>query len=84
MGKKINTTIFERVVSVTYPYLGPASKRFVSRQVKNHLNKDPEELKAKDLTQLIDWFTQAMGHLSEDTKLVKKYAAELKVLANDK
>jgi hypothetical protein len=78
MGKKADATIMAEVVQVTYTYLGPAADRFVSRQVRNHLGKNPEELCKEDLAQLMDWFILAMGHLSEDSSMVVKYAAELR------
>lgn len=80
--KSATTTFFEEVVDVTYVYLGPAANRFVARQVRNHLDKKPEQLRRQDLVQLIDWFTLAMALLSEDTKLVKKYSTELRSLAS--
>jgi hypothetical protein len=84
MGTRPATNVFDQVVEVTYPYLGPATNRFVTRQIQHHLNKRPEQLRQKDLVHLIDWFTQAMAHLSEDTHLVKKYSDELNSIAAKK
>lgn len=75
--------LYNEVVVVTYDYLGPAADRFVSRQIKNHLHKEPEQLRKKDLKNLIDWIKIAMSLLSDEDTLVAKYIAELQALAND-
>lgn len=75
--------MYERVVITTHEYLGPAADRFVTRQIRNHLHKDPEELKKRDLKKLIDWIGLAMTLLCEDAELVQRYLASLKRLAND-
>lgn len=82
MAVRSNTqdTLFEQVVDVTHEYMGPAADRFVTRQIKNHLGKDPQQLRKKDLTQLIDWITVAMACLTEDEDMVKHYVAELEQL----
>jgi hypothetical protein len=78
--KKRTNTLYDEVVGITYQYLGPAADRFVSRQMQNHLNKEPEQLLQKDLNDLIVWFCLAMGILSEEPKVVKQFEAELKEL----
>ncbi len=75
------TTLYAAVVEITYDYLGPAADRFVTRQLRNHLGKDPEELKKKDLKDLISWIEVAMSLLTDDDKLVDKYISDLKRLA---
>lgn len=74
------TSLYSRVVKVTYGYLGPAADRFVARQVSNHLDKDPVHLKKHELEGLIDWFSMAMAILSDDEILVQHYAADLRKL----
>jgi hypothetical protein len=74
-------TLYQKVVHITYDYLGPAADRFVARQIKNHLHKDPEKLKKDDLKKLIDWITLAVNLLSEDDALISQYVASLKRLA---
>jgi hypothetical protein len=73
-------TLYDEVVHVTYDYLGPAADRFVGRQIRNHLQKDPSELQRKDLKQLIDWIELAMRLISDDTSVVDSYMADLEVL----
>jgi hypothetical protein len=76
-----DTTFYARVVKITYDYLGPAADRFVSRQVRNHLDKEPEELEKHELAGMIDWFSMAMAILSGDERVVHRYKADLQALA---
>jgi hypothetical protein len=73
-------TLYKEVVKVTHKYFGPAADRFVTRQIRNHLSKNPEQLRKQDLARLIDWIRLAMALLNEDEKLVNMYAADLKAL----
>lgn len=76
-----NTSIYDDVVSITYEYLGPAADRFVVRQIRNHLQKDPSQLRREDLRQLIDWIQLAMRLISNDTEVVDRYVADLERIA---
>lgn len=77
-------SVYRQVVGVTYEYLGPAADRFVSRQVRSHLRKDPEQLERKDLRELMDWMRLAMNLLSDDTQLVDLYIADIEKLTQPK
>ena len=77
-------TLYDDVVTITYNYLGPAADRFVARQIRNHLQKDPTELRPKDLQQLIDWIQLAMRLISNDSRTIDHYIAELEALAKTK
>ena len=70
-------TLYDRVVRVTHVYLGPAADRFIARQVQNHLHKEPEELSAQDLTQLIDWIRVTVSLLTEDSEIIEEYISQL-------
>lgn len=76
-----NTSIYDDVVSITYEYLGPAADRFVVRQIRNHLQKDPSQLRREDLRQLIEWIQLAMRLISNDTEVVDRYVADLERIA---
>ena len=78
------TSLFDDVVTITYDYLGPAADRFVVRQIRNHLQKDPAELRHEDLSQLIDWIRLAMRLISSDTGVVDRYITDLEYLARTK
>jgi hypothetical protein len=75
-------TLYAEVVDITYDYLGPAADRFVTRQIRSHLGKAPEQLKKRDLRDLISWIKIAMSLLTDDEKLINKYISDLKRLAN--
>lgn len=75
--------IYNDVIKVTQSYFGPATKRFIDRQVVNHLDKKPEQLGRQDLDRLIDWISLAMALLVEDELLIKRYIAELRQLAKN-
>lgn len=77
-------SLYQDVVGITYEYLGPAADRFVVRQIRNHLHKDPENLQRKDLKQLIDWIRLAMSLLSDDLHVVEKYINDLEQLTTRK
>jgi hypothetical protein len=73
-------SLYYEVVNATSEYLGPAADRFVSRQIRHHLQKEPEKLQRKDLKQLIVWIRLAMTMLSDDPKLVSGYIRDLEKL----
>lgn len=75
------TYLYEQVVDVTHEYLGPAADRFISRQIRNHLQKSPEELTTADLHKLIDWIKLSMAFLTSDQALVRQYINSLRALA---
>ncbi len=75
------STLFDKVVSVTHVYLGPAADRFIVRQIHNHIGKEPEALSRADLERLIDWIRVAVSFLTDDVELVEEYTQELHKLA---
>jgi hypothetical protein len=78
------TSLFDDVVAVTYDYLGPAADRFVVRQIRNHLEKDPSQLEREDLRQLIEWIQLAMRLISDDAYIVDHYVADLEKMVKHK
>lgn len=74
--------LYDRVVRVTHVYLGPAADRFITRQVQNHLHKEPEELSPEDLTKLIDWIRVTVSLLTEDREIVEEYIHQLSLLTD--
>ncbi len=76
-GAKKPSSLYESVIDVSTDYLGPTAKRFIDRQIENHINKHPTELQAKDLEQLIDWIRIAVSLLTEDVTVVQEYTDRL-------
>ncbi|HSX45658.1 MAG TPA: hypothetical protein VLG27_01475 [Candidatus Saccharimonadia bacterium] len=77
-------SLYMEVVTVTQGYFGPAADRFVSRQIRSHLSKEPEKLNRKDLLPLIDWISLTMALLIEDEVIINRFVSELRQLANGK
>jgi len=77
-------TLYDKVVQITHVYLGPAADRFIIRQVRNHLHKEPEALSREDLSKLIDWIRVAVSFLTDDSELVEEYTDELERLTTDR
>ena len=73
--------LYHKVVAITTDYLGPAAERFITRQIRTHLNKDPSELTEEDLAKLVDWLKVAIALLTEDGKMVQDFADSLMTLA---
>ncbi|MEO8105192.1 MAG: hypothetical protein ABI602_02545 [Candidatus Saccharibacteria bacterium] len=78
-----NILLYDRVVRITHVYLGPAADRFISRQVQNHLHKEPKDLSGKDLDMLIDWIRVAVSLLTEDSELIEEYTNQLQSLVTE-
>lgn len=72
--------LYSKVIEVANDYLGPASKRFIDRQIINHLGKEPEEITYRDLDSLIDWIKVVVALLTEDKELINEFADRLRML----
>lgn len=70
-------SLYEQVVDVTMEYLGPAAERFITRQIKTHIGKEPEDLTEDDLEKLVDWIKLAIALLTEDTEMVDDFSKSL-------
>jgi len=80
MAIKDTPKLYYDVVDITYDFLGPAADRFIDRQIRNHLRKNPERINSHDLAGLIDWLRVAMAILTDDDKLVNDYVRQLRKL----
>lgn len=76
-------TVYQQVVDVSHVYMGPAAERFIDRQVKNHLGKEPAQLTAHDILSLIDWIRIAISFLTENSDLIEEYIHQLQRIANE-
>ena len=77
-------TLYDKVVRITNVYLGPAAERFVGRQVRNHLHKEPQLISENDLKDLIAWVRVAVSLLTENSEIVDEYIEQLSLLTNHK
>ncbi len=79
-GKKI----YDELVRIAEDYLGPAAPRFVARQVKFHLDKEPSDLTVRDIAPLESWVRVSVGLLTEDKQMANEFAMRVsKVGGND-
>lgn len=69
--------LYRQVVAITEEYLGPATERFLTRQISFHLSKTPTELSREDLPKLIEWTQVTLGLLTEERSLVEEYASRM-------
>lgn len=72
--------IYVSVVKITEDYLGPAGKRFIDRQIRNHLNKEPGAINRRELEQLSEWTRLAFALLTNDQRVLKEYSNRLEKL----
>lgn len=69
--------LFEAIVGIAEEYLGPAAKRFMSRQIIYHLHKQPVEVTLQDLPKLVEWARVTVALLTEDRSLVEDFSSRL-------
>ena len=82
MDRESNKNLYQRLVEITGEYLGPASSRFIDRQIVNHLNKDPQKVSKNDLPTLNKWLYASMALLTEDEEMLNEYSERLNNLSN--
>ena len=75
------TNLYEDVISVTHDKLGLAADRFVARQIRSHLQRDPKTLQPDDLRNLMDWIELAMRTAHSDQQVIDQYMEDLETLA---
>lgn len=76
--------LYEEVVEITTDYMGPASRRFIDRQIINHLDKKPQELNRKDLESLIKWIELVTALITEDKKMISEFGTRLRRLGTSR
>ncbi len=73
--------LYNDVVTVTDKYFGPPADRFVARQMRSLLQRDPVNLQPEDLQHLLDWIELSMRLISTDRQAVNHYMHDLTALA---
>ncbi|MEO5499732.1 MAG: hypothetical protein ABIR46_04495 [Candidatus Saccharimonadales bacterium] len=76
-----NDTLYQKTVQVTEEYLGPAGERFIRRQIATHLKIEPELLRKRDLSELIDWSSIAFAMVTSNTRDVDAFTDDLRALS---
>lgn len=81
MDNEQGKDLYQKVLAVTTDFLGPAAERFISRQIKTHLNKDPEQITTDDIAKLSEWIKVAIALLTEDSQIVDDFTKSMLELA---
>lgn len=74
-------SLYQRAVTISIEYLGPSAERFISRQITNHLRKDPARLTKRDIPELTKWVKITFSLLTDDQGLVEAFVQDLGSLA---
>lgn len=83
MTTLVELSLYHQVLEVTNDLLGPASQRFIDRQIRNHLQIDPAQLTKHDLTKLSDWLRLSVALLTDDKRTIADFMAQIKHLSQD-
>lgn len=79
-SKKDSGQVYRKLVKISKNYFGPATERFLTAQITNHLHKLPNELTRQDIPDLIDWLRLALSVVSNDTPSITAYIDDVKKL----
>jgi hypothetical protein len=61
---------YDKILEITSDYLGPASNRFLDRQIESHLKKLPQDLKQTDIQALAIRIRSGLLVLTQDEMVV--------------
>ena len=73
----MSITVYKRIVEITEAYLGPASGRFIDRQISFHLDKLPIDITLEDVHQLESSIGVVLGMLTNDKTVVASFSQDL-------
>jgi len=71
--------LLKKVIEITQEYLGPASERFIRRQITGHLKTTPESLSSEHLEELANWVYISAKLIIEEEK-AKELSEKIRVL----
>lgn len=69
--------LFDRIVVATTEYMGPAANRFLVRQIRAHLNKDPKDITSEDVVRLTEWISAEISLFTQDSAMVENFTKDL-------
>lgn len=75
-----DSILYRKVVAIAEDYFGPAASRYVDRLVKNHFQKNPEQLSAKDMPELIKWTRLTVAMVTDDHEVIDEFSKRLKLV----
>lgn len=62
------SAVFDKVLAISKPYLGPAAESFLSRQCRAHLKVEAKDLSSGQLKELAKWAEIGAGLLMDPAK----------------
>lgn len=77
----MSQSVYDQLIAATSELLGPASARFIDRQIDNHLHIEPRQITSKDVDTLSHWIRLSISMLSDDKETLKDYEAALQELS---
>ena len=77
-------TLDREIARIAEDYFGPAAPRFINRITINHLGKEPRQITAQDLPELIRWIKLTVSMMTEETATIDEFIARLNALAGKK
>ncbi len=75
-----STSVYKQVVDITRDYLGPATERFLDRQIVFHLQKEPVKLTVEDIPSLAEWVKVSIAILTDDRSMVDDFTKRITAL----
>jgi hypothetical protein len=73
--------LYQQALEIANIFLGPASERFLGRQIRQNLNKEPEALSKTDIPELAKWVSISIGPSVADPKVANDFRLKLLTLA---
>ena len=71
-------SLYDNVLNVARPYLGPAAEKFLSRQI-DHLDTDAQNMASQHLDELAKWCLSS-GKLIMDESKAQELSQKVKAL----
>lgn len=72
-------SLYDNVLNVARPYLGPATEKFISRQIDQHLNTVAQNIATQQLEELANWCLIS-GKLVMDESKAQELSQKVKAL----
>ncbi len=72
-------SLYDNILNVARPYLGPAAEKFISRQIGQHLSIDAQKIASQQLDELAKWCLIS-GKLIMDESKAQEFSQKVKAL----
>ncbi len=68
---------FSKIVEVIRNYLGPASERFIVRQLDFHLKRKEKVIYESEVERIADWSAVALSMITQDKAMIQRCKKEI-------